>query len=139
MEPRGIVPLHTEIRFGRRRAPLTGRRRLGRFLEPAFGSVLVERHNPLASYHLHLIRLCSILKTTAPPRGQERTSMAASVWKGHLIFGMVSFPIRLFRAARSETISFNLLHKDAHSGIPHVPYSQLHTNPIPLTQAPNAH
>ena len=43
--------------------------------------------------------------------------MAASVWKGHLIFGMVSFPIRLFSAARSETISFNLLHKDDHSRI----------------------
>ena len=43
--------------------------------------------------------------------------MAASVWKGHLIFGMVSFPIRLFSAARSETISFNMLHKDDHSRI----------------------
>jgi DNA end-binding protein Ku len=37
--------------------------------------------------------------------------MAASVWKGHLSFGMVSFPIRLFSAARSETVSFNLMHK----------------------------
>jgi len=43
--------------------------------------------------------------------------MAASVWKGHLIFGMVSFPIRLFGAARSETVSFNILHKDDHSRI----------------------
>ena len=43
--------------------------------------------------------------------------MAASVWKGHLTFGLVSFPIRLFSAARSETISFNLLHKDDHSRI----------------------
>jgi len=37
--------------------------------------------------------------------------MAASVWKGHLSFGMVSLPIRLFSAARSETVSFNLMHK----------------------------
>jgi DNA end-binding protein Ku len=43
--------------------------------------------------------------------------MAASVWKGHLTFGLVSFPIRLFSAARSETISFNMLHKDDHSRI----------------------
>jgi DNA end-binding protein Ku len=50
--------------------------------------------------------------------------MAASVWKGHLIFGMVSFPIRLFSAARSETISFNLLHKDDHSRIKQVTYCQ---------------
>ena len=37
--------------------------------------------------------------------------MAASVWKGHLTFGLVSFPIRLFSAARSETVSFNMMHK----------------------------
>jgi len=56
--------------------------------------------------------------------------MAASVWKGHLIFGMVSFPIRLFSAARSETISFNLLHKDDHSRIRQVTYCQLEDKPI---------
>ncbi len=60
--------------------------------------------------------------------------MAASVWKGHLIFGMVSFPIRLFSAARSETISFNLLHKDDHSRIRQVTYCQLEDKPIPRTE-----
>ena len=59
--------------------------------------------------------------------------MAASVWKGHLIFGMVSFPIRLFSAARSETISFNLLHKDDHSRIRQVTYCALEDKPIPRT------
>jgi DNA end-binding protein Ku len=48
--------------------------------------------------------------------------MASSVCKGHLTFGLVSFPIRLFSAARSETISFNLLHKDDHSRIRQVTY-----------------
>jgi len=56
--------------------------------------------------------------------------MAASVWKGHLIFGMVSFPIRLFSAARSETISFNMLHKDDHSRIRQVTYCQAEDKPI---------
>jgi DNA end-binding protein Ku len=60
--------------------------------------------------------------------------MAASVWKGHLIFGMVSFPIRLFSAARSETISFNLLHKVDHSRIRQVTYCQLEDKPIPRTE-----
>ena len=60
--------------------------------------------------------------------------MAASVWKGHLIFGMVSFPIRLFSAARSETISFNLLHKDDHSRIRQVTYCALEDKPIPRTE-----
>ena len=60
--------------------------------------------------------------------------MAASVWKGHLIFGMVSFPVRLFSAARSETISFNLLHKDDHSRISQVIYCALEDKPIPRTE-----
>jgi len=57
--------------------------------------------------------------------------MASSVWKGHLTFGLVSFPIRLFSAARSETISFNLLHKDDHSRIRQVTYCQAEDKPIP--------
>jgi len=60
--------------------------------------------------------------------------MAASVWKGHLIFGMVSFPIRLFSAARSETISFNMLHKDDHSRIKQMTYCQLEDKPIPRSE-----
>jgi DNA end-binding protein Ku len=43
--------------------------------------------------------------------------MATSVWKGHLTFGLVSIPIRLFAAARSERISLNQLHKVCHSRV----------------------
>jgi len=57
--------------------------------------------------------------------------MAASVWKGHLTFGLVSFPIRLFSAARSETISFNLLHKEDHSRIKQVTFCQAEDKPVP--------
>src|SRR5512133_1297651 len=57
--------------------------------------------------------------------------MAASTWKGHLTFGLVSFPIRLFSAARGETISFNLLHKDDHSRIKQVTYCQAEDKPVP--------
>ena len=56
--------------------------------------------------------------------------MASSVWKGHLTFGLVSFPVRLFSAARGETISFNLLHKQDHSRIKQVIYCQAETKPI---------
>jgi len=56
--------------------------------------------------------------------------MASSVWKGHLTFGLVSFPIRLFSAARSETISFNLLHKDDHSRIRQVTFCQSEDKPV---------
>src|SRR5215472_714308 len=60
--------------------------------------------------------------------------MASSVWKGHLTFGLVSFPVRLFSAARSETISFNLLHKDDHSRIKQMTYCQLEDKPIPRSE-----
>ncbi len=43
--------------------------------------------------------------------------MATSVWKGHLTFGLISVPIRLFSAARSEGVHFNQLHKQCHSRI----------------------
>ena len=56
--------------------------------------------------------------------------MASSVWKGHLTFGLVSFPIRLFSAARSETVSFNLLHKDDHSRIKQVAVCQKEDKPV---------
>jgi DNA end-binding protein Ku len=60
--------------------------------------------------------------------------MASSVWKGHLTFGLVSFPIRLFSAARSETISFNLLHKADHSRIKQVTYCQQEDKPVPRSE-----
>jgi DNA end-binding protein Ku len=41
--------------------------------------------------------------------------MASTVWKGHLTFGLISMPIRMFAAARGERISFNQLHNVCHS------------------------
>jgi len=43
--------------------------------------------------------------------------MAASVWKGYLTFGLISIPIRLHSAARSEGIHFNQLHTVCHARI----------------------
>jgi DNA end-binding protein Ku len=60
--------------------------------------------------------------------------MAASTWKGHLTFGLVSFPVRLFSAARSETISFNLLHKADHSRIKQTIYCQAEDKPVPRSE-----
>jgi DNA end-binding protein Ku len=41
--------------------------------------------------------------------------MATSVWKGHLTFGLISIPVRMYAAARGERISFNQLHNVCHS------------------------
>jgi len=56
--------------------------------------------------------------------------MATSVWRGHLTFGLVSFPVRVFSAARGETVSFNLLHKDDHSRIRQVTFCQAEDKPV---------
>jgi DNA end-binding protein Ku len=60
--------------------------------------------------------------------------MAASIWKGHLTFGLVSFPVRLFAAARSETISFNQLHKEDGSRIKQVIFCASEDKPIPRSE-----
>jgi len=56
--------------------------------------------------------------------------MASTVWKGHLTFGLVSLPVKLYSAARSETVSFNQLHKSDHSRIKMKTYCQLEDKPI---------
>ncbi len=43
--------------------------------------------------------------------------MASTVWKGYLSFGLISIPIRLFAAARSERVSFNQIHEKCGSRI----------------------
>lgn len=60
--------------------------------------------------------------------------MASSVWKGQLTFGLVSMPVRLMTAARSETISFNQLHKTDGSRIKQMIYCQAEDKPIPRTE-----
>jgi DNA end-binding protein Ku len=46
--------------------------------------------------------------------------MPATIWKGHITFGLISLPVRLSAAARSETISFNQLHKPDNSRVKQV-------------------
>ena len=60
--------------------------------------------------------------------------MASTVWKGHLTFGLVSLPVKLYSAARSETVSFNQLHKADHSRVKQVLYCQLEDKPIPRSE-----
>ena len=56
--------------------------------------------------------------------------MASTVWKGYLTFGLLSLPVKLYSAARSETVSFNQLHKDDHSRVKQVLYCQVEDKPI---------
>src|ERR1700730_9215669 len=56
--------------------------------------------------------------------------MPASVWKGYLSFGLVSFPVRLFSAARPEAIHFHMLHKKDLSRVKEVWYCAQENKPI---------
>ena len=56
--------------------------------------------------------------------------MPATVWKGHIAFGLVSFPIRLFSAARSETVHFHMLHSKDLSRVKEVWYCAEENKPI---------
>jgi DNA end-binding protein Ku len=60
--------------------------------------------------------------------------MASTVWKGHLTFGLVSLPVKLFSAARSETVSFNQLHAADHSRVKQVLYCQAEDKAVPRSE-----
>ena len=56
--------------------------------------------------------------------------MPATVWKGYLSFGLVSFPIRLSSAARPETVHFHMLHKKDLSRVKEVWYCAAEDRPL---------
>jgi DNA end-binding protein Ku len=56
--------------------------------------------------------------------------MPATVWKGYLSFGLVTFPIRLFSAARAESVHFHLLHKKDLSRVKEVWYCAKEDEPV---------
>ncbi len=60
--------------------------------------------------------------------------MASTIWKGHITFGLVSLPVKLVAAARSETISFNQLHKADHSRVKQVLYCISEDKPVPRSE-----
>lgn len=41
--------------------------------------------------------------------------MAATAWKGHLTFGLISIPLRLYPAARKESLKLHQIHRKCHT------------------------
>src|SRR6266704_1768062 len=60
--------------------------------------------------------------------------MASTVWKGHLTFGLLSLPVKLYSVARSESVSFNQLHKADNSRVKQVLFCQLEDKQIPRSE-----
>jgi len=38
--------------------------------------------------------------------------MASTVWRGYVTFALISIPVRLYRAARAEKVTFRRLHRE---------------------------
>jgi len=56
--------------------------------------------------------------------------MPATVWKGYISFGLVTFPVRLFAAARPNGVHFHMLHKKDLSRVKEVWYCAEENKPI---------
>src|SRR5258708_38649249 len=60
--------------------------------------------------------------------------MPSTVWKGHRPFVLLSLPVKLYSAARSESVGFNQLHKADNPRVKQVLYCQLEDKPIPRSE-----
>jgi DNA end-binding protein Ku len=58
--------------------------------------------------------------------------MAATIWKGHLTFGLVSIPIKLHRAARAEKVSFRHVYRRNEET--RAPEPEVEPDPAPRTR-----
>jgi DNA end-binding protein Ku len=56
--------------------------------------------------------------------------VAATVWKGFVSFGLVSFPVRLQVAAREKSIQFHLLHNKDLSRVKEIYFCQSENKPL---------
>ena len=56
--------------------------------------------------------------------------MATTIYKGHIAFGLVSFPVRLQAAARGQAVGFNQLHECDRSRVTQVLYCQAEDKPV---------
>jgi DNA end-binding protein Ku len=62
--------------------------------------------------------------------------MAASVWKGHITFGLISIPIRLLRAARSERVPLRELYRAEPAAFADTDESDMHASEPSLARGP---
>lgn len=57
--------------------------------------------------------------------------MPSSIWSGYLTFGLISIPVKLFPAARSQHISFNMLHAECGTRIKQQLWCPTHDRTVP--------
>jgi DNA end-binding protein Ku len=63
--------------------------------------------------------------------------MGTAVWKGLVRFGLISIPVKLYRAAKAEKISFRQLHKASGARVRHKLCTEVeHDVPMPAADIP---
>jgi DNA end-binding protein Ku len=95
---------------------------------PALGVLARPRRRRSVRFRYRL----SVSETdlTGGQSNSRRCTLAATVWKGFISFGLVSFPIRLQVAAREKPIQFHLLHKKDMSRVKEVYFCQVEDKPL---------
>src|SRR5215831_307499 len=63
--------------------------------------------------------------------------MPSIVWKGHLTFGLVSIPVRLFRAARRERVRLHYVHRPEPAESPDIVPTSMRA-PTPVESEPRS-
>jgi DNA end-binding protein Ku len=71
-----------------------------------------------------------VIAPTAKDGATGESAIPAIAWKGYISFGLVSFPVRLFAAARPVRIRFHRLHKKDLSRVKEVWYCVREDKPI---------
>ncbi len=56
--------------------------------------------------------------------------MPSSVWSGYITFGLISIPVKLFSAARSEGVGFHMLHRECGSRIKQQQWCPVHERTV---------
>src|SRR3982751_4783631 len=56
-----------------------------------------------------------LVRLSTPERSVP--GMASTIWKGYITFGLISIPVRLFAAARTERVSFHMIHGECSTRI----------------------
>ena len=56
--------------------------------------------------------------------------MPSSVWSGYITFGLISIPVKLFSAARSEGVGFHMMHRECGSRIKQQYFCPTHERPV---------
>src|ERR1700734_98526 len=76
-----------------------------------WGSLWQRTADPIPRPSPPRARAIAATRKNRSPEVSPGGDMPASVWKGHIAFGLITIPVRLLRAARSERVPLRELYR----------------------------